>query len=311
MLQIQTGEKIGPYQVDGFLGRGAFAQVYRAHDPSGRTVALKVGDDSGGGRFLPRFGEVTVTRDPRAVSPDECPAEALFLDPVDGARAEVLDAAEVDDLLLAEARLLEKAGGHHVPRLHGILDQKGRPVLALDFVAGSTLRERIRSMEGVRLGWLLDACKAVQELQQKGWNCHGDLKPENILVGDDGRVTLIDPVPESCREDRIVTTPWYNPFLRWDGKGDAQALGIVLYELLVGALPFDRVPWSLAGTASESHDEEDRALSMSLFLAYPPMRELNALAPRHLEHVFHAVTCDADYGLAELRADLEDFLLRT
>ena len=311
MLQIHTGEKIGPYQVDGFLGRGAFAQVYRAQDPSGRSVALKVGDDSGGGRFLPRFGEVTLTRDPRAVSPDECPAEALFLDPVNGARAEVLDAAEVDDLLLAEGRLLEQADGHHVPRLHGIIDQKGRPVLALDLVPGSTLRERIRSMEGVRLDWLLDACTAVQELQQKGWHCHGDLKPENIFVGDDGRVTLIDPVPESCREDRIVTTPWYNPFLRWDGKGDAQALGIMLYELLVGALPFDRVPWSLAGTAPESHDEEDRALSMSMFLSYPPMRELNALAPRQLEHVFRAVTCDADYGLAELQADLEDFLLRT
>ena len=87
MLQIQTGQKIGQYQVEGFLGRGAFAQVFLAIDPKGRRVALKVGDDSGGGRFLPRFGEVTVTRDPRAVSPDETPAEAMFLDPVGGAVA--------------------------------------------------------------------------------------------------------------------------------------------------------------------------------------------------------------------------------
>jgi len=274
------------------------------------VVALKVGDDSGGGRFLPRFGEVTVTRDPRAVSPDECPAEALFLDPVDGARAEVLDADEVDHLILEEAKLLRAAQGRGVPRLHEVVDQKGRPVLAMDYISGATLRERIRSMEGVKLGWLLEVCNTAKNLQQMGWQCHGDLKPENILISDQEEVFLIDPVPESCRADRIVTTPWYNPFLRWDDKGDAQAIGIILYELLVGALPFDRVPWSLAGTGHDCHSEEDRAMSESLFLAYPPMRELNALAPRHLETIFHSAMCNRNYGLAELRDDLEVFLLR-
>ncbi|MHC4823612.1 MAG: protein kinase domain-containing protein [Planctomycetota bacterium] len=311
MLQIQTGQKIGPYQVEGFLGRGAFAQVFLATDAQGNRVALKVGDDSGGGRFLPRFGEVTVTRDPRAVSPDETPAEAMFLDSVDGARAEVLDANEVDELLLKEAELLHLAEGNHVPRLHQILHEDDRPILVMDHISGSTLRERIRSMEGVKLGWLLEAARILQRNCEFGWTCHGDIKPENIIITDEEEVYLIDPVPESCREDRIVTTPWYNPFLRWDQKGDAQAFAIILYELMVGAVPFDKVPWDLAGTCQSTHQAEEREMSLSMFLAYPPMRELNALTPRHIEQVFHLAMCDSGYGLDELSGDLEEFLLRS
>ena len=311
MLQIQTGQKIGPYQMEGFLGRGAFAQVFLATDAQGKRVALKVGDDSGGGRFLPRFGEVTVTRDPRAVSPDETPAEAMFLDPVDGARAEVLDSHEVDALLLKEAELLHLAEGNQVPRLHQILHQEDRPILVMDHVSGSTLREKIRSMEGVKLGWLLEAARILQRNCEFGWTCHGDIKPENIIINDEEEVYLIDPVAESCREDRIVTTPWYNPFLRWDQKGDTQAFAIMLYELMVGAVPFDKVPWDLAGTCSSTHQPEQREMSLSLFLAYPPMRELNALTPRHIEQIFHRAMCDPGFGLNELCEDLEDFLLRS
>lgn len=309
MLQIQTGQKIGQYQVEGFLGRGAFAQVFLATDPKGRRVALKMGDDSGGGRFLPRFGEVTVTRDPRALSPDETPAEAMFLDPVEGARSEVLNAKEIDDLLIQEAEMLRLADGNSVPRLHEILYVEERPVLVMDHIPGTTLRERIRSMEGVKLGWILEAAQIVQRNCESGWTCHGDIKPENIIITEQEEVILIDPVAKACREDSIVTTPWYNPFLRWDTKGDAQSFAIILYELMIGAVPFDQVPWSMAGTCASAHSEEEREMSLSLYLAYPPMRELNVLTPRYVEQMFHRAMCDSSYDLAELVSDLEEFLL--
>ena len=310
MLQIHSGQLIGPCEVQGFLGRGAFAQVHAALDRSGKPVALKVGDDSGGGRFLPRFGEVTLTRDPRAVSPDETPAEALFLDPASGARAEILDAHEVDELLVREAEILASVQVAGVPRLHDVIEQAGRPVLVMDVVEGATLRQRIRSMEGVKLGWLLEVCRTLEELYAAGWTCHGDLKPENILVGPDERVFLIDPVPESCREDRVVTTPWYNPFLRWDPKGDAQSIAIILYELMAGGLPFDMVPWPYAGLHRAGVSAEERELEMSLYLSYPRMRDLNALAPRQIESLFHRAMCDESFSLSELRVELEDFLMR-
>ena len=56
--------------------------------------------------------------------------------------------------------------------------------------------------------------------------------------------------------------------------------------------------------------DEDRGLEMSLYLSYPRMRDLNALAPRQLEGIFHQAMCDESYGLPQLRADLEDFLMR-
>lgn len=310
MIQIQTGQRIGAYTITGLLGRGAFAQVHLAEDAKGRAVALKVGDTSGGGKFLPRFSEITYERDAHAVSPDETPAEALFLDPESGARAEILDAAEVDELLVKEAELLTLADGAGTPKLYDVISPDGRPVLVMEAIRGLTLRERIRSLEGVKMTWLVEVCSLLETLKGKGWKCHGDLKPENILVTEAERLVLIDPVPESCREDRIVTTPAYNPFLRWDAKGDAQAIAILIYELLACSLPFDRSPWPLAGTSTNAHSEDERRLSLSLFLSFPPLREVNALTPVMISETVHHALCDGRYGLTELRRDLEGFLMR-
>ncbi len=308
MLQIQTGQRIGTYRVTGFLGRGAFAQVHLAEGLDGRTVALKVGDQSGGGRLLERFPDVTDERSPAQVSPDECPAEALFLDPAHGARPEMLDAAEVDELLEREAELLAHASGGPVPELYDVIRPEGRPVLVMEHVPGRTLRQRIRSLEGVRLRWLDAVCDALGELRDLGWSCHGDLKPENVMVTDDDRVVLLDPLPENVHDDRIVATPSYNPFLRWDEKGDVHAVAIVLYELLGCCLPFPRTPWPHAGIQSPHLDEEQRRLALSLYLSYVPLRELNPLTPRELEAIVHSALCDPDYGLDELARELHAFV---
>ncbi len=310
MMQLHTGQRVGAFQITGFLGRGAFAQVHLAEDSSGRQVALKVGDVQGGGRFIPRFAEITFTRDPRAVSPDEALAEALFLDPQHGARSEILGASEVDELILHEAALLAKADGRGTPRFFDLIYPDGRPVIVMEPVRGSTLRERIRSLEGVKIAWLGEIARIVEGLIARGWNCHGDLKPENIMVTEDERIVLVDPVPESCREDRVVTTPAYNPFLRWDARGDTQSLAILLYELLACSLPFEHAPFPLAGTGTAARSDEDRRLALALYLSYPPLREVNALTPEPLDDIVHLALCDARFGLGEFRAGIERFLLR-
>ncbi len=310
MLNIETGQTVGGFQITGFLGRGAFAQVYAAEDQQGCRVALKVGDESGGGRFLPRFAEVTAERDPERISPDETPAEALFLDPAVGARAEVLDPHEVDEMLLGEAMMLERAVGQTVVGYQGLIEVGGRPVLVLDLLSGSTLRERMRSLEGVKLRWILEVLQTVERQIGEGiWTCHGDIKPENLIITDDDQVRLLDPAPSSERVDLIVATPHYNPFLRRDAKGDAQAIAVLLYELLCNALPFSQVPWEYAGADASKLPVEDAELSRSYFLSYPRPRDVNPRVPREIERAIYSALCDESYGLSELRKDLEDFLL--
>ena len=310
MIQIEAGQGIGDYQVLGFLGRGAFSQVFEAEDASGMRVALKIGDDSGGGRYLPRFQEVTSERHPERISPDETPAEALFLDPQDGARAEVLDTSEVDHLLLREAELLSIAKGRGVVRLHRIIHKDNRPVLVLDALEGRTLRERIRAMHSVKLRWFVEAMRALEhQIASGNWECHGDLKPENVFITDEEEVVLLDPVPAMTRSDELIATPYYNPFLRRDPKGDAQALAIMLYELATGAMPFESVPWELAGTDPRYYPEEERELSRAYYLSYPRPRDLNPRTPIEVERAIYRALCDGEYELSDLRLDLEEFLL--
>jgi len=310
MLQVLTGQRIGRFEVTGFLGRGAFAQVFEATDSNGNRVAIKVGDESGGGRFLPRFREITSERDPSGVSPDETPAEAMFLDPCDGARAELLDASEVDELIWREAKLLEQAGGKGLPGFLGLEQIGGRPALIMQSIEGTTLRDRIRSLEGVKLAWMVELTYILERVQALGWPCHGDVKPENIVVGPDESITLLDPVPVMDRADLVVSTPWYNPFLRRDSKADAQAVGIMLYELLAGALPFEKVPFRYAGCVDSADTADERDLLMSMFLSFPKPRDLNPRCPAEFDRIIYRVMADEAYGLSELRLDLEDFLLK-
>lgn len=311
MIQIATGQKIGPYRVQEYVGRGGFAQVFRAETPGGVTCILKLGDESGGGRFLPRRQGMGPRRDPSCLGPDEAPAEALFLDPATGARPEVLTPREVDEVLLGEIELLRAADGQGVVRLLDVTESGGRPVLVLEDLRGQSLRERIRNLQGIRLSWLVTAARTVEHLAGSGrWICHGDLKPENLVVAADGTLVLLDPAPAMNRADMVVATPAYNPFLRRSTKGDAQCLAILLYEVVCGALPFDRVPWEYAGLPPSVSGAEERRLSLAYFLAYPRPRLMNPRTPVEIERIIYRALCDDQYGLSDLRRDLEDFILR-
>ncbi len=310
MLQITTGQQIGPFEIRGFLGRGAFAQVFSAIDSKNRRVALKLGDESGGGRFLRRFREITSERSPTGLSPDETPAEAMFLDTLQGARAEILDSNEVDDMLWREAKLLESAGGNGFPEFYGVEEVDGRPVIVMEEVDGSSLRDRIRSLEGVKLSWFIKVAKTLESVQELGWECHGDVKPENILVRRDESIVLIDPTPSLDRPDLCVTTPWYNPFLQRSSKADAQAIATILYELFCGALPFEQVPFRYAGCEITADQREDYDLMMSLFLSFPRPRELNPRSPVEFDRMIYRTMADPNYGLTELRSEMEEFLLK-
>jgi serine/threonine protein kinase len=305
MIRLESGAAIGRYQVVDFLARGAFSCVYLAEDPRGNRVALKVGDMAGGGRYLTRCLEVTARRSPDWISPDESPGEAVFFRN-DGARVDFLDLHEIDHLLTQEGEVLEGIKSQNVVRVRDVIDHEGRPVLVLDYVSGKTLREKIRALEGIRLNWFLSIVRTLIRLKKSGQLAyHGDLKPENVIVKPSGSVVMIDPAMRDAQRSLISTTPHYNPLLLMTSKADVMGIGVMLYEILTGALPFEDAPWGYAGR--EQGGEVER-LSLSYFLSYEPPTRLNPNAPPALEKVVYRCLTVPDYGLEELEADLVAFL---
>ncbi len=305
MIKLEIGERIGSYRIVDFIARGGFALVYRAEDENGEQVALKIGDVAGGGRYVTRFLEITDSRQPEGISPDETPGEAIFFRQ-DGVRIDFLDVHEIDDLIKAESNLLRGCKSPNIVKVRECLQHEGRPVMVMDYVRGKTLREKVRALEGIRLNWFLTAVRTLKRLKAKGsLPFHGDLKPENILIKPSGSVVLIDPSLRGDERDVITTTPHYNPLLLRDSKADVMGIGVMLYEILTGVLPFEEVPWSFAGR--EQGGDVER-LSLSYFLSYTPPKDLNPNTPEPLAKiVFRCLTVN-EYGLDELETDLVDFL---
>jgi serine/threonine protein kinase len=305
MIKLQVGEHLGSYRVQKFLGRGGFAYVYLAEDTQGRKVALKVGDVAGGGRYVTRFVEITDERSQEWISPDETPGEAVFFRP-DGVRIDFLDMHEIDTLIRSEGELLAEVRHPNLVKVRNVMDIEGRPVIVMDYARGKTLREKIRALEGIRLNWFLAIVRALQKMHDEGTlDYHGDLKPENIIIKPSGSVVMIDPALRTARRTLISTTPHYNPLLLRSNKADVMGIGVMLYEILTGTLPFDDVPWQYAGR--EQGGEVER-LSLSYFLSYPPPRSLNPNTPEVLEKITYRCMTVMDYGLAELETDLVEFL---
>ncbi|MCB9914036.1 MAG: hypothetical protein H6828_02670 [Planctomycetes bacterium] len=305
MIKLEAGERIGAYRVIEFLARGGFALVYLAEDSTGEKVALKVGDVAGGGRYVTRFLEITNQRRPEGISPDETPAEAIFFRQ-DGVRIDFLDVHEIDDLIRGEGDLLCGAKSPNLVKVREVFEHDGRPIVAMEYTRGKTLREKVRALEGIRLNWFLTIVRSLQRLKKNGQlEYHGDLKPENILIKPSGSVVMIDPAMRIDERGVITTTPHYNPLLLRESKADVMAIGIMLYEILTGVLPFDDVPWTFAGR--EQGGEVER-LSLSYFLSYPPPKELNPNTPDALANIVYRCLIQQDYGLEELEKDLVDFL---
>ncbi|MEM7164176.1 MAG: serine/threonine-protein kinase [Planctomycetota bacterium] len=221
-LASHIRDQIGPYEIERPLGTGGMGAVYLAQqrEPIQRPVALKV----------IKLGMDTE----RVVARFEAERQALAL----------MDSPYIAKVFDAGAT------------------ESGRPFFAMEYVEGTAITEycdQNRYSVADRVALLSEVCDGVQHAHQKGI-VHRDLKPSNVLVkGSNGNSTpkIIDfGIAKAMSGVRLrgesvhtapggaIGTPEYmspeqaNAALDVDTRTDVYALGIILYELLVGLRPF-------------------------------------------------------------------------
>jgi eukaryotic-like serine/threonine-protein kinase len=218
--------------------------------------------------------------------------------------------AETRLKLLQEARAAATINHPHVCVVHEVGEgPSGRPFIAMEYVEGETLAERLQRgrlspAEVSELG--RQAASALQEAHSRGV-VHRDLKPSNIMLTPHG-VKLLDFGLASVAQSAIAnegtpgvvfvgTIPYMSPEqIRAedvDHRTDLYSLGVVLYEAAAGHRPFD------AGTPFE--------LCESILKSEPPTEAVENL-PKALDRVIRRALAknrvDRYQSAAELSADL-------
>jgi serine/threonine protein kinase len=161
-----------------------------------------------------------------------------------------------------ESMLLPALSGPHVPRFVAAGSLAETPYLVTEWIDGESLEERLKrgplsAEDTARIGAAVADAIHSLHLQDA---IHLDLKPENLILRPSGEVVLIDfgiayhaHFPDLLAEERRFTAgsaPYISPEqllgARNDPRSDIFALGVILYEMETGELPFG-VPTTIAG----------------------------------------------------------------
>jgi eukaryotic-like serine/threonine-protein kinase len=157
----------------------------------------------------------------------------------------------------AEAQIMARLDHPGIARVLEAGDADGQPFLVMEHVAGETLDVHAKALPRVRrLELFVSMCEAVHHAHIKGV-IHRDLKPSNVMVRADGRVVVLDfgvarlaeadgSTPGDTRAGELIGTPLYmspeQARLRADevdARSDVYTLGVMLYELACGELPYN------------------------------------------------------------------------
>lgn len=147
-----------------------------------------------------------------------------------------------------EARTTARFNHPHIVTVYASGDYQGRPWLALEYLDGETLRERLERGP-MTVPEALRVAKAIAEALAEAHRhdvVHADLKPENVLLPRDGRVRVLDfGLSRLAGTDATAAsgTPAYMAPERWSGSApraamDLWALGVLLHEAIEGRRPF-------------------------------------------------------------------------
>lgn len=213
-MHLESGGFIGPYRILEQVGRGGMASVYKAyHEKLGRHIAIKIIHES-------------------------------MLQEEDAFRAR----------FEREAQIVASLEHPNIVSVFEFNEHQGRPYLVMKFIEGKSLKE-IMSERPLTLPEILSIMTAiagaVAYAHQRGY-LHRDIKPSNILLdekqvpylADFGLARIMNAADSTLSKEMVLGTPQYispeqaqgnRPI---DGRTDVYSIGVVLYEMIVGHVPF-------------------------------------------------------------------------
>lgn len=241
-----VNQTVGEYRVVDFLGAGGMGEVYRAeHSKIGRVAAVKVLTQatSSSSGFVERF--------------------------------------------FNEARIQASLQHPNIATLYDFLEVGGQPCIIMEYIDGQTLSERVQAYGALPLAETVFIFQAVVEaigyIHHHGI-IHRDIKSNNIKISASGQVKLLDfgiakgqMSPGLTEVGSIIGTLLYlSPeHLKGgtaDARGDIWALGVLLYEMVTGRMPFES---ETLGALCEKIDK----------VAYIPPVQLDSSVPREVTNI--------------------------
>ncbi|HST54248.1 MAG TPA: serine/threonine-protein kinase [Pyrinomonadaceae bacterium] len=242
---LDANQSIGEYRIVDFLGAGGMGEVYRAmHSKIGRVAAVKVltqATQSSG--FVERF--------------------------------------------FNEARIQASLQHPNIATLYDFCEVAGQPCIIMEYIDGQAISERIAGYGALPLTETVyvfeRVCEAIEYIHRHGV-IHRDIKSNNIKISSQGQVKLLDFGIAKAQTSQqltqvgsvIGTLQYLAPELirggTADERGDIWALGVLLYEMVTGRVPFE------AATVGDLCDKIDR-------VSYAPPAQLNPTLPREVAQI--------------------------
>jgi serine/threonine-protein kinase len=269
MTSLHPGSQLDHYRLENLVARSGMASIYRATElKSGRPVAIKIPHP-------------------------EVEADPLFF-----------------DRFKREEEIGKKLDHPGVMKVYAD-DERTRVYMVMEWVDGRLLRQILIEQKklpidrAIRIA--LGICEALEYIHSKGV-VHRDLKPENIMVDANDHVKLIDfGIAGSVGMRRLTfakltqamgTPDYISPeqvkSKRGDARSDIYALGVMLYEMLTGEVPF--------------HGPNAFAIMNDRLLNNPvPPRELNPeISPQLQEIIYRAIERKPENRYASAREFAHD-----
>jgi serine/threonine protein kinase len=269
-MSFAPGENVGPYRVIEQLGQGGMASVFKAYHPAlDRFVAIKV--------LHPAFKE-----DPNFLSRFQ-----------------------------REARVVARLEHPHIVPIYDFAEHQGQPYLVMKYIEGVTLKARLaeRPLSREEAIEIIQAVGDALSYAHERGVLHRDIKPSNILLSPDGGIYLADfglariaeAGASTLSKDVMLGTPQYISPEQAKGLGnldegtDVYSLGVVLYEIVVGRVPFNAdTPFSII------HDH--------IYTPLPPPSSINPHVPARVEAVLmKALEKDRSHRYPNVKSLVEAF----